>query len=175
MRAAPDLRDGELRLRLLAEGDVDGIERGIRDPDVVRWFGPRGTALDVFEQKLREWREGTIVPLAVLEDGSFAGHIFLELLPEQDAALISYWLLPDARGRGLATRAVRMLTQWAFDVLGTARIELWLERGNDASRRVADRSGFTYEGTLRSAGLRDGRRFDKQVFSLLPGDPPPPR
>ena len=63
-----------------------------------------------------------------------------------------------------------MLARWAFDTLGTARIELWIESGNESSRRVAQRAGFIYEGTLRSGGFRDGRRFDKELFSLLPAD-----
>lgn len=156
---------------MLEEVDLDGIERGIQDAETVLWWGEyRGSARDLYEKKMREWRAGTLVPLAVLDGESFAGHIFLELR-DDDIAVISFWLVPEARGRGLATRSVQLLTRWTFARLGAARIELWIEPGNERSRGVAERAGFIREGLLRSAGVRDGRRFDKEVFSLLVDDP----
>ena len=170
MLPAPDLVEDGLRLRLLNATDLDGIERGIRDEEIVRWWGEfQQTPRDLLDKKLREWNEDSLVPLAIIESGQFAGHVFLDL-HEDDIAHVAYWLLPDARGRGNATRAVRILARWALDTLDTARIELWIERGNETSRRVAERAGFIYEGTLRSGGLRDGKRFDKELFSLLRAD-----
>ncbi len=50
---------------------------------------------------------------------------------------LSYWLVPDGRGRGLATAAARVLCRWAFEVVGLHTVVLDVERGNDPSRRVA--------------------------------------
>ena len=63
---------------------------------------------------------------------------------------IGYWLAPAARGRGVATRAVRILGDWAFASLPVDRIGITAEPGNRASCAVAERAGFTYEGVLRS-------------------------
>jgi RimJ/RimL family protein N-acetyltransferase len=90
---------------------------------------------------------------------------------DHDIAEISYFLRASARGRGLATRAVRLVAGWAFDELAVERIELRVHPENDASRRVAERAGFTREGVERaSRAWPDGTRVDSIVYSLLPGD-----
>jgi RimJ/RimL family protein N-acetyltransferase len=78
----------------------------------------------------------------------------------QGRAAVGYWLAPEARGRGVATRSVRLLARWAFEDLGIARLELTCGPDNVASQRVAERCGFTREALLRShmpfkGGLRD--------------------
>lgn len=84
---------------------------------------------------------------------------------------MGYWLAPSARGRGLATRTVRLPAQWAFTRLSIARLELTCAPDNIASQRTAERCGFTREGVLRShIPFRGGRR-DTVVFGLLPGEP----
>jgi RimJ/RimL family protein N-acetyltransferase len=86
-------------------------------------------------------------------------------------AAVGCWLAPHARGRGIATRAVRLLARWAFDDLGIARLQITCGPDNLASQRVAERAGFTREGVLRSHYPFKGGRRDTVVFSLLPGDP----
>jgi RimJ/RimL family protein N-acetyltransferase len=82
--------------------------------------------------------------------------------------MISYWLGPGARGRGLATSAVRLLASWAFDELDLARLALLAEPDNVASQRVAERCGFVREARLRSyAQSRAGARVDSLVYGLL--------
>ena len=76
---------------------------------------------------------------------------------------------PTARGRGVATSAVRLLSKWAFTELGLERLQLSLP-ANVASRRVAEKAGYHYEGTLRSTKVIRGSRVDSMVFSPLPGD-----
>jgi ribosomal-protein-alanine N-acetyltransferase len=78
-----------------------------------------------------------------------------------------------ARGRGVTTRAVRLLCNWLFEDLRLARIQLLAEPDNVASWRVAERVGFTREGLLRSWTEMKGRRRDFYIYSLLPGEPRP--
>jgi RimJ/RimL family protein N-acetyltransferase len=80
--------------------------------------------------------------------------------------------VPDARGRGIASRAVRLMARWAFDELGIARLEMTCAPDNPASQRVAERCGFTREGVMRSHMPFKGGRRDTVVFSLLPGELP---
>lgn len=84
-------------------------------------------------------------------------------------AEIGYWLLQDARGRGIATRTARFLAEHGF-TLGLERIEARVFVGNEASERVLGRAGFTREGVLRSLPRRWGGRADMVVYSLLPGE-----
>jgi RimJ/RimL family protein N-acetyltransferase len=76
------------------------------------------------------------------------------------------------RGRGLTTRALRLLSDWALREAGAQRVQLRADVLNTASLRVAEKAGYTREGTLRASGFnaRQGRRVDYAVFSLLPGE-----
>ncbi len=65
------------------------------------------------------------------------------------SAQLSYWVLPTARGKGIAVRAVRTLTSWAFDTLRMNRLFLVHSVGNPASCRVAHKAAFGLEGVLR--------------------------
>jgi RimJ/RimL family protein N-acetyltransferase len=75
-----------------------------------------------------------------------------------------------ARGRGIASTALRLLSGWALEE-GFGRVELITDPDNIASRRVAEKVGFGREGVMRAHTLhRDGRRRDALLFSLLPGE-----
>jgi RimJ/RimL family protein N-acetyltransferase len=86
-----------------------------------------------------------------------------------DVAQFGYWLAAGARGRGFATRAVTLMTDWLF-TLGAARVLVTVVSENAASAAVARRAGFTYEGTLRAYGVWQNRRQDVDVFAVLPQD-----
>ncbi|GAB3167550.1 hypothetical protein GCM10027059_28640 [Myceligenerans halotolerans] len=86
---------------------------------------------------------------------------------------VSYWLLPEARGRGLAVRALATLTRWAFDERGLERLELGHRVNNPASCAVATGAGFTPEGVERGKLLYDGVRYDVETHALLHTDPRP--
>jgi RimJ/RimL family protein N-acetyltransferase len=68
------------------------------------------------------------------------------------------------------TGAVTLLSEWAFDNLPVDRIEITVEPSNAASRAVAERAGYTFEGVLRSHTLIKGRRRDMAMYSLLRGE-----
>jgi RimJ/RimL family protein N-acetyltransferase len=89
---------------------------------------------------------------------------------QERRAAVGYWLAAHARGRGVASRAVRLLAGWSFAQLGTARLELTCAPENEASQAVATRCGFTREGVLRSHMVFKGARRDTVMFSLLPGE-----
>ena len=71
---------------------------------------------------------------------------------------IGYAVGAAARGRGVATEAVGLLTRWGFDELGLERIVLLIDVANAASERIAERCGYTREGILRSAHVKEGLR-----------------
>lgn len=86
---------------------------------------------------------------------------------------VGYWLRPSAVGHGYVTEAVRLLVGLAFGRFDARRVDLWCDATNDRSRRVAERSGFVFEGRLRNRSRTpDGLPRDDLVFSLIPGDPP---
>jgi RimJ/RimL family protein N-acetyltransferase len=76
-----------------------------------------------------------------------------------------------ARGRGVATAILRLLTGWAFRDLGAERLFLIIDVENQASSRVAERCGYRREGVMRSLHIKQGRRTDAALWSRLPSDP----
>src|SRR5262249_41866892 len=113
------------------------------------------------------------LPFAIAEQatGELLGSIDLRLNSHQYRGHVGYWVAAPARGRGVCTSALRLLSQWSLEALALQRLELITDPGNHASQRVAEKVGFRREGVLR-AHLRhpDGRVRDSVLFSLLPGE-----
>jgi RimJ/RimL family protein N-acetyltransferase len=84
---------------------------------------------------------------------------------------LGYLVAPAARGRGLGTEILRLVTDWAFATHHPKRIELLISTANPASQRVAQRCGYVREGVLRSLYFKQGEREDTEMWSLLPSDP----
>lgn len=166
----PPLSDGVVTLRPPDERDLAAIDRGIHDPDVVRWFGqPTASAADVLEQNRGRWADGSGPTFSICEaDGACVGHVWVNRKDgEGHSATVGYWLLPGARGRGLATRAVRLLSAWAVRDLGITRLRAIIEPANERSIRVAERSGFLWQGLVPDHDAIEGLRADHVEF-LLP-------
>jgi RimJ/RimL family protein N-acetyltransferase len=115
--------------------------------------------------------EGTREAFAVLDEGELVG---IAVAPRIDATAreieLGYVVSRGSRGRGVATEALRLLTRWAFEERSAARAYLRINVGNEASRRVAARCGYTYEGTLRSTWFKDDLRVDTEIWSRLPAE-----
>jgi RimJ/RimL family protein N-acetyltransferase len=158
------LSDGVVTLRPPDERDLDALELGIHDPDVVRWIGPaNGSAADVLALNRVRAAHGSPTFAICLDDGACVGHVWLN---------VRYWLLPAVRGRGLATRSVRLISDWAVEALGIRTLRLTTEPDNLRSQAVAERSGFTRIGVLEGRGEIAGRKIDLVLFERLPrGEP----
>lgn len=86
-----------------------------------------------------------------------------------------YWVRQSAQGRGLATEAANALVRYAFGVLGMRRVGLTHSSGNEASRCIAEKLGFTLEGVQRGAALLPGERFaDRLLYAKFGTDDLPP-
>jgi RimJ/RimL family protein N-acetyltransferase len=166
----PPLGDGVVSLRPLASRDLAAVEQALRDPEITRWFDERGlSARDVVEQAESRWEQSQAAAFAIVDAKECVGSIWLNLGPSRRAA-VGYWLLAHARGKGLATRALRLVARWAFDEVGVKRISLLADPRNAPSIGVAERAGFHREGVLRSWADMNGERVDHVSFSLLPSD-----
>jgi len=89
---------------------------------------------------------------------------------DRNVAEIGYWIAKDARRRGIATRAVRLMSRWGAHDLGISRIELMTRVDNHASQGVATAAGFVREGVLRSFATIGCGLADIGMFSLVPAD-----
>ena len=122
---------------------------------------------------LWERDEGTLL-IRDLE-GRIVGHIeFFPPVGYWDAYELSYQLYDAAAaGHGYTTEAVQLLVDYLFGAKKRHRIQLVIVPGNAASRRIAEKCGFTYEGVVRGAFFNDGRNHDVALFGLLRDDPRP--
>jgi RimJ/RimL family protein N-acetyltransferase len=177
----PVIEAGPLTLRPFGEADIAWVYEVSQDPAIQRnlaeVFAPyrmEHAAYFVRQLTLAAWdqRERAEFLVAEAADGTRLGRVGLGLRPhDPGAAEIGYWMAPPARGRGVATAAVRALCQWAFADLGLDLIEWHCETGNIASRRVAEKAGFLIEATLRARLVHRATRVDAWTGSLLSMDP----
>jgi RimJ/RimL family protein N-acetyltransferase len=151
----------------------------LEDPAVQRYTMVPVPVPEGFErewlQRYEEGRaDGTREAFAIVDDdGTFLGLALAFAIDREGRELeLGYTVTPAARGRGAATWAVRELTEWAVRELDPLRIQLQISADNAASKRVAKRAGYVYEGTLRSVHFKQGVRQDVEVWSRLPDDPP---
>lgn len=159
-------------------GLVDALTEATTDPDIARWDPFPATGRAAAEQHLdrcdARWDGGGSAPFAVLDAGSgtLLGNAGIRWVDRPDGlAMVGYWLLPAARGRGVATAAIRAVTAWGVRTAGARRIEIAHAVGNDASCRVAERCGFPAEGTLRASHNYGGTYRDEHLHARLATDP----
>lgn len=172
------ITDGTIRLRLRTDADTPALVAACRDPDTIRWTR---VPEPYDEQAAAEWAaestrqmesgEGIHFAIADAERDAFLGSIGVHRINRVEGRCdIGYYLAPQARGRGVMTRAVGLLSGWVFENLPVERIEITIEPENAASRAVAERAGYTFEGILRSHTVIKGTRRDMAMYSLLRGE-----
>ena len=167
-----------LVLRAYTAADEPALRRGFEDPDIRRW-NPPGPGVDpaAWWPGRSDWSTGAHASWAVAaaDDDRLLGDVSLhELDLEHGDAEIGYTVLPPARGRGVARRAVTLAARWGFEELGLFRVQLFHAAENVASCNVALAAGFLHEGTLRqSYRYGDGLRHDEHVHGRLVTDAVP--
>jgi len=165
--------DGVIALRLWTQADAPEIVACINgDEDIARWLDQVPQPYSLADAKTYIAGIGEqAYAVTDAESGRVLGSIGLRWNDAHDVAEVGYWLREDARGRGTATRALALVSTVAFEQ-GAARVQLRAAVGNTASRRVAEKVGFTLEGVLRSAhwSPRLQERLDWAMYSLLPGE-----
>ena len=171
----PTLTDGVVTLRAHRSDDLEGIVEQCSDPESVARttvpapYGPEHAAEWVGASVPAGWRQGSDLHVAIEVDGRFAGSAGLR--PDrQGSAEIAYGLHPGARGRGVASRAVRLLLGWGFHRQGYGAVTWRAQAGNWASRRVAWATGFHFGPTVPLMLLQRGSRHDAWTGWVAAGD-----
>jgi RimJ/RimL family protein N-acetyltransferase len=161
------LEDDEIRLRPFTEDDVPAIMAACQDPEIPRWTPvPSPYTEDDAREFIRAVPNARVIVDSRTDE--LMGSIGWRWVDGN--VQIGYWVKRDARRRGVATRALRLISHWAIDELGAARVQLITDPENVASQRVAEKAGFTREALLRSYLQLKGRRRDAVMYSLLPHD-----
>ncbi|MFD8144878.1 GNAT family N-acetyltransferase [Streptomyces sp. NPDC059708] len=161
LRVPPPAGLPALLLRPWREEDVPALVEACRDPAMRRWIHQRADDADEglrwLEEQRRGWATGVRFAFAVLEDEApesrrLVGNAVLKRpRPDAPSAEVGYWTTAHARGRGVAPRALEALTAWAFDTFAAAgleRLDLFHQLANEASCRVAEKSGYPLHTTV---------------------------
>ncbi|WP_018540811.1 GNAT family N-acetyltransferase [Streptomyces sp. MspMP-M5] len=168
-------RDGDVLLRPWEAEDAPVLQRAYEDPSIRRWHTHHVTspaeARDWIAAARRSWEQEQAAQWAVMRGGDVLGRMDLRWLDlVHGLAECAYWVLPRARGTGVAPRALATLAAWALDEAGFHRLELAHSVANEASCRVAAKSGFAWESTRRSAHLQSDGWHDMHVHARVQGD-----
>jgi [ribosomal protein S5]-alanine N-acetyltransferase len=162
------LEDGDIALRPFVEDDVPAIVAACQDPEIPRWTSVPSPYTDEdgrrFVAGIGNHRSFAVVDAKTDE---LLGSVGFDV-EEDGRAEFGYWVVREARGRGVASRALLLLAHWAAREHTLARLQLIVDPANAASIRVAEKAGFQREGLLRSYIELKGTRRDVYLYSLLP-------
>ncbi|MFG2052443.1 GNAT family N-acetyltransferase [Micromonospora sp. NPDC048930] len=158
-----------------ARRTVETVSRTVTaDPDIRRWHCRSMTddeARDWITAWPHRWQAETPAGWAVTDTTGVLGQISLRRIDLAEAeAEVSYWVLPTARGRRIAARALTALTGWSFAEAGLHRVWLRHSTANPASCRVARRAGLAVEGTNRGAARHADGWHDMHLHARLRTD-----
>jgi RimJ/RimL family protein N-acetyltransferase len=176
MQPPATLTDGVVVLRELREDDRVVVLSTMCDPLVNAWLDMPAEPGDAdFDALLRVIRQGRVsgnrIDYTVTEaPGDAPLGAVIASRRHRDNYELAYLAGAQGRGRGLMTRAVRLLCAWLFEG-GVGRLELRTHPDNVPSQELARRAGFAREGVERKSIWLHGERADAIVWSLLPDDP----
>lgn len=175
------LTDDVLLIRPLEHTDRDAIFAAVRESiaEVSPWlpwchpaYIPEETAAFI-ESTRSAWAQESQFNFGVFdaETRDYLGGVSVNHLVRQNRmANVGYWVRTGAAKRGIASRAVRLAAQFAFEDLGLTRIEIAAIPENVASRRVAEKVGARLEAIARNRIVMHGQAYPAALYSLLPGD-----
>ena len=165
-----------IMLREFTAADADAIYETVsRNYEHLKrfmhWITPeysRMSAVEFLERSVIEREERRAMGFGIFRDGEFIGSIgFVNFDWAAKKTELGYWIDKSAEGKGIVFSACRKLIQFAIDELEMNRIEIRCSTENKRSAAIPERFGFTLEGVLRQAELRNGKLHDFAVYSLL--------
>ncbi len=165
------LSDGVVTLRRLSVADAADVTEACQDLEMVRWTASIvhpyliEHARRWLESQPAKWDAASIAGFAITDasSGAFWGNISLvDLNWSTRQASVGYWMGAPWRGRGATTRALTLITQWAFDGLELHELSLDTVIGNVASERVATKVGYEFVGDAYGVHVpsRPDRTYD---------------
>lgn len=168
------ISDG-LLLRPWQPSDAPVFLSAYQDPAIAHWHTrqpkTQDEVLQWFDHYREAWARETGASWAVTDGNKVLGRLALGAMNLSDGvAGCAYWVLPAARGSGVATRALTALSVWALGDNRFHRLHLDHSTRNHASCRVAVKAGFLLEGTKRSDAVHSDGRHDMHLHARVRGD-----
>ncbi|MYQ44142.1 GNAT family N-acetyltransferase [Streptomyces sp. SID4985] len=173
--AQPVIPAGDgLLLRPWRAEDAPVVHAAFQDPVQRQWHGRFTESEDEAKDWIATWRQDwagesrATWAVADADTDEVVGRVALREIHLEDAcAEVAYWTVARSRGRGVAVTVTEALTRWAFDEIGFHRLELTHSTANEASCRVATKSGYDLEGTRRSYVLHQDGWHDMHLHARV--------
>lgn len=152
------------------------IAEASHDPETRCWLDDEPLTADRQRDSIaraeERWRSGESAPFVIADAATDAplGLLNLQFEDDQEVAGLAVSVFPRERGRGVASRALRLGAIWGLREVGLHRVYAETAVENVASARAIERAGFLREGLLRAHCKTHGRRHDCIIFSLVPED-----
>ncbi|GGQ65701.1 GNAT family N-acetyltransferase [Streptomyces flaveolus] len=166
-----------LVLRPWRTEDAPAVHAAFQDPVMHQWHIRAADSEEEVRGWIAEWQQAWARerrPQWAVADAAtdrLLGRVALrEVVLGDGVAEVAYWTTAAARGQGVATRATTALARWALDEVGFQRLELLHSVANEASCRVAEKTGFALEGTKRRAVLHPDGWHDMHLHARVHGD-----
>ncbi len=171
---AVTLRTERLLLRPFTRDDAEAVYLACQDPDI-QFFTPVPNPYRMADAEAfvggstpKGWADDSDYVLGAFraDTGALVGSFCLtRIFP--GVYELGYWAAKEQRGQGYSMEAARALCDWGWETLEVHRMEWWAMVGNAASRKLAEKLGFTLEGTLRKRAISAGEPRDWWVGGLL--------
>jgi RimJ/RimL family protein N-acetyltransferase len=166
------LTDGVVALRAWRQEDAPAVVRMCQDREIARFTRVPSPYTEEDARDFLERHEEEELGFAIVkadDHDEVLGSIGLRDAGEGRGQL-GYLVAAHARRRGVASRAVRLLAEWAMTEAGRPRVQIFTRVDNTASQRTAEKAGFRREGVLRAYMLLKGERHDAVIFGMTPED-----
>jgi ribosomal-protein-serine acetyltransferase len=168
-----------VRIRPFKKSDVENFVAAARESVAVvgKWMD--WCRADYSIEQAQTWIEscqqnsadGTAYEFALVDPNTgefFGGAGVNQINAAHNFANIGYWVRQSSQRRGVATAAVRLLIEFAFQELELSRVELVIRPDNFPSRRVAEKVGATFESIARNRIVSYGKAWEGAIYSLVP-------
>ena len=175
----PELATTRFFLKQIQAADQPFIFEGLSHPEVIAHYGVSYDSLEAASAQMdfyaNCWKEKTgcwwkIVDKETQRPVGACGINHYHAAHEK--AEIGYWLLSPYWGKGIMQEVIPAMIRHVFAHWKLHRLEAVIEDGNTASCRLAEKLGFTYEGTLRESEIKNGKRISLRMYSMLSAERP---
>jgi ribosomal-protein-serine acetyltransferase len=173
-----ELESEGIRLRPFKDSDIDAVYEAIRES--IDTIGPwlpfahpgykRDEAKTWVESRKEAWEKWDELGFAMEnpKTGRLLGICGLNQISHINRlANLGYWVRTSAQGKGVATKATRLLARFGIEELGLERVEILVAVDNHGSRRVAEKAGAFQEGILRRRIYLNDKAHDAMMYSFI--------
>lgn len=159
------LRMGDAKLYLKSQSDKEAKKGFMTTPKNL------AEAKKEIRERLVATKKGTAETIVIEVKGEYAGFVDIHGLTNTErykhSAIIGYCTHPKFRGKGITTKAVKLVTDYAFKKYHLKRISGWCRTFNKASARVLEKAGYKLEGIMRKNKFKDGKYLDDMIWAKV--------